>query len=330
MRLAAKASDVSPTGRNLDRIAEIMLVRARPLRSSPISSARLLLLALTFCTSSNDLHEPPLEGEVLAAEIHLRMAMEMPAVAWRASVEADGGDVIIHGVHQTNQSRVRELVNSIVGVTTLQFSPPMLGSGPPPDPVEYFPWPPPGPSSTFHLEKKLVGGSAPTMAHVADRLRRAFDDAGYPDVRFFAIPGGFVLLAPPEQVDIAGRPVTGSDRWSVALPRLREFSLSHYLRMLVRGRTGFYRVIAIAVTNSDISPADVPGGVPFSPLHGRGQLKIPRGISNDSFSNEHYVVAMVYEFEKSDRFPAVTVVSPGRVSGIEHLRRAKVMTALER
>lgn len=199
-----------------------------------------------------------------------------------------------------------------------------------PDELPAFPWPPPSPSSRQEIDRQLVApaGSEPTLRLVADRLEAALKRAQY-EYSFYGVPGGgFALVARLERIDDDGAAIAGDRRFLP--PDAKEpFDLARYVSALFFAPAGYYRMIALIVTDQPI----VAGSTALDPAAARrlpagGATALPRSFSDRLFGPDHRAFALIYEFRKEADSRDAQALVPGRLPARTHLSRSGLEPAL--
>ncbi len=193
----------------------------------------------------------------------------------------------------------------------------------------FAPWPPPLPSEQMSLPRGLLfrHGSQPSLAAVAQRLVVVLDGAGYPEYRFYSVPGGFALVVRLEQFESDGRPGPEADRF--VYPDVDQpFRLSDYVAQLFFAPDGYYRLIVFVVTDRDIRPgAPAPRLVAAERWLEMGSSRLPDDYDRMMFTPKHQLAALIYEFHKHGREPIATL-EPGRLDARTHLRKSGLYATL--
>jgi hypothetical protein len=161
-------------------------------------------------------------------------------------------------------------------------------------------------------------------------LENAFDAAGYGELSYYRIPGGFALVSRLEQIRADGTPIDPPARWAVESPTVREGFIDH-IRALFNAPPGFYRVIVFTVTDLDFAAGELaPTSSEARNWISMGSLRLPETVGRLPYTQSHYTTALIYEFERradqSDAHMRVPSDSPGRV----HLEKAGLWQALAR
>ena len=164
-----------------------------------------------------------------------------------------------------------------------------------------FPWPPRA-SAFMNIPSQFITNQSGTTAlkDVGLRLEAVLRQGGYGQFGYYSIPRGFALVTRLEQFKADGTPADEPYRWSQEILNPRVFSLE-YVRILLQGKTGHYRVIVFAVTDDDLF-AQVEGKQVDVERADRlaieGANKLPDWIGNSPYTDRHWCAALVYEFEK--------------------------------
>jgi len=204
-----------------------------------------------------------------------------------------------------------------------------MAAGPPPG-FPSFPWPPPRYSAFSQIAREWVAPTTPvTLASVASRLDTAFDAAGYGERSYYWIPGGFAVVSRIEQIQPDATPAALPARWAAQPARVRAGFLDH-IRALFNAPPGYYRVIVFTVTDQSYAAGERPptSGEAQSWLSA-GSLRLPDVVGAAPYSDRHYTMALIYEFERrADQEARMKAPSdsPGRV----HLEKAGLWQALVR
>ena len=221
----------------------------------------------------------------------------------------------------------RPKVPSLSGDST-SAAPPSPPVAPPAATLPEFPWPPPIPSSRQEIDRQLVvAGTATTLRAVADKIEAALKRARY-EYSFYGVPNGFAVVARLERIDDEGATVAGDRRFLP--PDAREaFDLTRYVSSLFFVSPGYYRMIALIVTDQPI----VADGAPFDQsramrMPSAGATALPQSFSEQSFSPDHRVYALIYEFRKDANTREPQALVPGRLPARTHLSRSGVEPAL--
>jgi hypothetical protein len=172
------------------------------------------------------------------------------------------------------------------------------------------------------------------VTHLYDVERRinvALEACGYFQKTYYAVPGGFAIVTQLEQIFPDGTPKDIPDRWAPEVPPLRRFSLSEYLRALFKANVGQYRIIVFIITPYPFIQADVTVNPDEARdwLHG-GLNILPRSIGNREYSENYICTALIYEFEQAEPGKEAVIRIPSRLTGKDHLEKARLWIALGR
>jgi len=143
-------------------------------------------------------------------------------------------------------------------------------------------------------------GGTTAVKDVGLRLEEVLRQGGYGQFGYYHIPRGFALATRLEQFKSDGTPADEPDRWSKKIFNPKVFSLE-YLRILLKGKTGHYRVIVFAVTDDDFFAQTEGKRVDVEQadrLAIEGANKLPDWIGDSPYTDRHWCAALVYEFEK--------------------------------
>jgi len=173
----------------------------------------------------------------------------------------------------------------------------------------------------------VAAGTAMTLRGVADKIEAALKRAHY-EYSFYGVPNGFAVVARLERINDEGAAVAGDRRFLP--PDAREaFDLTRYVSSLFFASPGYYRLIAIIVTDQPM----VADGAPLDQsramrMPSAGATVLPRSFSEQSFGPDHRVYALIYEFRKDANAREPQVLVPGRLPARTHLSRSGVEPAL--
>jgi hypothetical protein len=194
-----------------------------------------------------------------------------------------------------------------------------------------FPWPLPAPSAFSIVPEELLPAPVPgtTLRQVANHLSTALQSQGYVAMSWFRIPHGFALVTQLEQIKADGTPVPPPGRWGDRLRAERIHNLKDYLRGLFVAPAGRFRLLVFLVTS-----ATVPLGEPVQREEARawlsaGSLALDPATGAQTYTPEHKVFVLIYEFEKPSSTAQADLVTPSLLSALEHLRAAGLFEALQ-
>lgn len=206
------------------------------------------------------------------------------------------------------------------------------GPGPSKEPsykIPQFPWPPPKPSAFADIPPRfLLKPDVQTLLKdVAERLKMAFEQAGYGEKSWYQCPDGFALVSRLEQIYSDGSPKEGEVRWIPNVDNLPIFSLGSYLKALFTAPKGHYRVIVFVVTDKIFGPSpQVVSPEEAQAWLSTGSMELPPEIGVQPYTKNHYCKALIYEFEQSNHKPIPKI--PSDLQGEDHLKKARLWSAL--
>jgi hypothetical protein len=197
--------------------------------------------------------------------------------------------------------------------------------------IPLFPWPPPKPSAFAKIRPELLRkeGSQIKVGDVADHLENAFNQAGYGETTWYAVPGGFALASRLEQFNPDGTPKEEPERWSANIKPPAIFGLKDVMRTLFTAQQGRYRIIVFIVTNQAFSAADKTiSAEEAGEWVRKGAFNLPEAIREVNYTPEHFCEALIYEFDQPSRDNPADFKAPSELQGETHLRKAKIWSAL--
>ena len=103
------------------------------------------------------------------------------------------------------------------------------------DTLPQFPFPPPMASSTM-------------VVKMDEFLNEYFSNNIYHEFSYYSVLDGFALVTQLEQIDENGSPKTGESRWQAVPTKFGKFSLGEYIKTLLYGKPGFFRVIVFIIS----------------------------------------------------------------------------------
>jgi hypothetical protein len=191
-----------------------------------------------------------------------------------------------------------------------------------------FPWPPDASAfATIPSERLVKEGTGAKLGDVDKRLQAALKKAGYEQIGYYHIPGGFVVVTQLEQFDgMTGAPLAGVNRWSTKVTPPNVFS-REYVRALIKGNTGHFRVIAFAVTNDAFTQTGKEFPASEAPdVQKKAANKLPADIASQNYDENYQCTALIYEFLQPNSGPAKFVKNSGLLAS-QHLQ--KILPFLE-
>lgn len=195
-----------------------------------------------------------------------------------------------------------------------------------------FAWPPPRPSTRRTLARHLLTGSAsaPTLEYVSGRLQAALESNGYVEYSYYSVPGGFALATRLERIYPDGRSMAEPKRWQVAHEPLTRFDLNEYLRALFDAERGHFRVIVFIVTPTPlVTGTESPSAATALAWPREGLPVLPDAMRPLAYGDRFQTHALIYEFETRGAGQPAEFKASSSLTGDAHLRRAKILGALE-
>ncbi len=191
-----------------------------------------------------------------------------------------------------------------------------------------FPSTPPNPCERVPLNAKLFERKAGAKLGDLDaEIANALDSAGYRARRYFRFrDDGFAIVTQVEAFDKDGRSDPGSRRFVADLTHFEDgdFNLSRYIKALLTGKIGQYRLFVITVTGASYG-TDTRKEIMLSEadeLWKMGWTRLADTITDSPWSEKIRVEVLVYEIETREgvepaiRKPAFT--------GDTHLKKSGV------
>ena len=194
-----------------------------------------------------------------------------------------------------------------------------------------FPWPPPRASARTLIPVSLLQspGGQTLLFDVAARLQQAFNEAGYGELSWYSVPGGFAMVSRMEQFDRYGTPLPDPDRFSIAIAQPR--TLGERLWEVIRARQGRFRMIVLVVTSEPVRQgARRLSREEAMELFAEGADRVPEEIGREVFSSLYLCTALIYEFHQRTPDHNAEFVPSSRLDANIHLRQAGILPALER
>lgn len=160
-------------------------------------------------------------------------------------------------------------------------------------------------------------------------MEQAFNQAGYSEKTWYAVPGGFALASRMEQFYPDGTPEPEPERWVPNLKAPPLFPLSDLVKAMFTAREGHYRIIVFIVTPFPYTETEkaVTREEAMNWVR-RGSHELPEDIRNLNFTDKYYCDALIYEFEQVTRNNLPSFKDPSELQGETHLRKAKIWSAL--
>ncbi len=227
----------------------------------------------------------------------------------------------LHGMDQLDLAKLLEWNERATGNKALPSAPTICPACP------VFPFPPPQASAENVLDRNLFR-QCQSLADVSQKIATALDSCEY-EKRFYAVPGGFAIVARLEQFDRSNAiSLAPPARWSVAFPPLRNFS--DYFSALIFGQEGSFRIIVFIVTDQPFSQnarlVSREEGVSWL----RGGLNVlPEAFEQIAWTNHFNCTALIYEFKVTSAQGKAQLVDNSRFPVRTHLKMARILQYLK-
>jgi hypothetical protein len=182
--------------------------------------------------------------------------------------------------------------------------------------------PAPAPSARARLSRALFGDPH-TLGDVERPLLARLQDAGYEDVDYFRVPGGFAMASRAERIYDSGAPYTEPQRWQIASAGLCAWSTLP--GCLFHADPGRYRILVFLVTTATVITGTQPVPIDtMTSLTTGGADRLPASVASQPLTPDHDIAVLVYEYRRS------SVGSEGAqqvtgVSATTHLRKAGIL-----
>jgi hypothetical protein len=193
-----------------------------------------------------------------------------------------------------------------------------------------FPWPPEASASTRVQSRLLVKDGQPALlSDVAERLAGAMNSAGYSQLGYYHVPGGFALASQLEQFRPDGTALDGPERWSTQAAPPKLFSHG-YFSTLLKGKTGRFRVIVFTVTNQPFTQTGKEvSSEQAADLAAKGSNVLPASIGQAQYSNDYTCTALIYEFVQAGSDKPAEFAKRSSLPAQTHLQKSKILSFLE-
>lgn len=200
--------------------------------------------------------------------------------------------------------------------------------------IPRFPWPPPEASASSRVPSKFLMNpeGATNLAEVAHTLETALNQSDYAERSYYAVPGGFALVTRLEQFNPDGTSKQTPERWAVDVAPPKVFSLASYLQALFMAKEGHFRIITFIVTSSPFIQSlqtEIRREEAMEWLATGIQI-LPYSLGKLPYTEHHYCVALIYEFEQPTRNHDPYFKKLSTLPGVEHLKRSQLWGILEK
>lgn len=213
----------------------------------------------------------------------------------------------------------RSIGNNIMTVIGTRRSARSL-SIPPRDNTAFLPWPPPRPTSMILVKSvPLKGKYRDILVSLQLKLRQA----GYENVRYFAIPDGVGMVTEIERIG-PGR-IQSSSRWGYT-KHAPVFSFGDYFRNLFYGSVGQYYVAVILIADGPVSPSsENVRAEDVQRWRTTGEFYVSERRESVAISDTTRVWLLNYEFRVSQGARRVLVPQiESSMSSLRHLQRLRL------
>jgi hypothetical protein len=161
-------------------------------------------------------------------------------------------------------------------------------------------------------------------------IKTALESAGFSELHYYEIPGGFALLTRIERFDHeSGDSAPDNYRWTKEYlsPKL---NILEIIKALSFERSGYFRVILFTITSETVQQSNKMflDYNDFSDFIGDGVPTLPTEIGNRNFSTNIKCIAWIYEFEKRKGDANAVFRLESTFSALVHLCNAKILMYL--
>jgi hypothetical protein len=191
-----------------------------------------------------------------------------------------------------------------------------------------FPAKPPRPSDVEPVSRNYFK-SAKKLGDVDAVISAALDENGYTRKSYFYVKDGFAIVTQLEKTDKNGKPLTGDDRWTKEIYSSKGFSLSGYFEALFNAQTGYYRCIVIIINKDPLVFSEKEADAEWAEeLLYDGGTNLPYNIADMTFTQQHKVTAIIYQFKKTENSENASLIKPTKTPG-QHLTITGIKKALQ-
>jgi len=161
--------------------------------------------------------------------------------------------------------------------------------------LRVFPPTPPKPTAHIELDSYVRRPGVTTLGHVADRLTKALNAAGYSGLTSYWVSGGgFALVSQREQVEADGNPNLQHRFGTMEPPKV--FSLWSLLKAMTHADVGHYRIVAVVVTHQSLAFNPKAEADVVENLAQDGWAALPEFVKGLQFTSDFRCVGLIYEF----------------------------------
>ncbi len=192
-----------------------------------------------------------------------------------------------------------------------------------------FEWPPPRASEEYVLPRSVFGdeSKAKLFSDVDRVLISALSAGGYSSRNYYSVPNGFALATRIEQINDDGSPKMPPARFALEPEPVSMLRPMDYLKALLKGVPGYYRVIVFIVTDTPFQASgERPTEEQATAWVSSGVNVLPREVGDLPFTRYVNCTALVYEFmrEPGADSNATRFAMPGRLDAMTHLVKSGI------
>lgn len=196
-------------------------------------------------------------------------------------------------------------------------------------PPALTPWPPFAPSARYTLKREWLAGKNPSWGQAADKVEGALSRAGYDDIRYYAVPGGFAIATRIERIHPDGASYGTSQRFVPRIDHLSpsNWTLESFIASLVGAPIGHYRCFLFIFSDQ---PFGYLSGTISADIadrwRGAGLNALSPSLRGQPYGEDMRAEVLIYQFAQVSAGHAPTLAS-----GIDaelQLRRARLLEQL--
>jgi hypothetical protein len=167
--------------------------------------------------------------------------------------------------------------------------------------------------TTTDLPRNKFDGLA-TLGKVDEKIRLVLDTRGYYNRSYFSVKNGFAVVCQMEQYNRQDATIRNDrTRWLDYPVRDNFEGVLDYISTIVMPNKGYFRVFVLVVTDDVFKSTDKKVSKTEAVAWlSQGANRLPKEIAKMSFTGDHTVSALVYEFEvpESNRKPTQVCPTP--------------------
>ena len=183
------------------------------------------------------------------------------------------------------------------------------------------------PSGIEHIDRQFFK-NAETFGDVNDILLNALRANGYSRYSYYQVDEGYAFATLIEQIDEESKSLSGNDRW--VTDEIIVESKGWWSQILSANATrGYYRCFILVVSKNPYNKNEEAAQTPIAAAEvwGAANAGIPDEIAKEDYTKDFHIVALVYEFERSENDAEPTQKIPSNNLG-EHLERSGILKSL--